>query len=85
MTGEFTVDRRHQVEEWLDRPLTDAELVDAPALDKLSPEQLAVVKTLVHRNRLACFLYLRGVVEDLAMSDALPFMEHVENILPYRP
>jgi hypothetical protein len=36
------------------------------------------VDVLVSRNRLACLLYLRGVVEDVTMRDATAFMERLE-------
>src|SRR5262245_58180016 len=78
MTPDLTPGRRHQVEEWLERPLTDDELVTVPRLDVLSLAQLAVVDTVANRNRLACLLYLRGIVEDVTMTEATAFMQRLE-------
>src|SRR5215470_12929043 len=78
MTPDLTSGHRHQVEEWLERPLTDDELVTVTGLDALSLAQLAVVDVLVSRNRLACLLYLRGVIEDVSMAEATAFMQRLE-------
>lgn len=52
---------RDQIRETLGRPLTDEELVNVDGLEALTPAQLAVARTLAHRQLVLCGLYLRAV------------------------
>jgi len=68
----------HQVEEWLERPLTNEELAPVTSLDELAATQLAVVKALANR-RLEGLIYLRTVVPGVLGNDALALIDRVRD------
>jgi hypothetical protein len=57
-------ERRSQVEDALQRPLTDDELVVVADLAALSPSHLEVVEQLHRREPFAAIHYLQAVIED---------------------
>jgi hypothetical protein len=66
-----------QVEAWLGRSITDDELVEVHSLDELTKAQRKVVRSLA-RHRLNCLLYLRAVIPDITMHDAMPWLDRFE-------
>jgi hypothetical protein len=85
MTSYFNDDRRHQIEQWLGRPLAVEELRDVLSLDKLSPAQLSVLDVLARRQRLTALIYLRGVVRDVIGDDALALIDRIRESATYPP
>ena len=80
MKDDFNGDKRSQVEGWLGRPLQPAELITVASLADLTPAQLAVVKLLADKHRLACLLYLDGVVRDVVTHEALTFINKMQTV-----
>jgi hypothetical protein len=77
MTFEF----RHQVEMFLRRPLTDAELQEVPSLDQLTDDQIAVIATIQPRNLIAPVLYVKAVVPTADHAEVMKLIaEDIERI-----
>jgi hypothetical protein len=79
MTGEPRIKYQYQTEGWLMRPLMSEELVEVASLEELSTAQLAVVHILACQHRLNCLNYLRGVVHDVLVNDALAFIDRIHD------
>ena len=60
---------RSQVEDALGRAVTQAELSGVASPDKLSSENIEVLRVLARRQRLAALLYLKAVVPDAVFPD----------------
>ena len=60
---------RSQVEGALGRPVTDDELKVVASLGHLSSENIAVLRVLARRQRLAALLYLKAIVPDAVFPD----------------
>ncbi|MEO8700015.1 MAG: hypothetical protein ABI867_08220 [Kofleriaceae bacterium] len=71
---------RHQIEMYLRRTLTDEDLVTAPSFDDLTDPQIELVASLRPRNLIAPMLYLRAVVPTATQSEAMEFLERVEEL-----
>ncbi len=50
-----------QVEYVLDRPLSPAEMVEAPSLEKMTPAVLQVATLLAQRQLVVCTIYLHSL------------------------
>jgi hypothetical protein len=62
-------DGRSQVEGELGRALTQDELMVVDSISQLSTTNLAVLRVLSRRQRLAALLYLRAVVPDASSPE----------------
>lgn len=71
MTFEF----RDQVERFLERPLTDAELRQVTSLDELTDDQIAVVAAIRPYNRIAPMVYVKAIVPTADHADVMKFID----------
>jgi hypothetical protein len=78
-------ERRAQVEDALERPLTDEELVVVADLVSLPPSHLAVVERLHRRKEgIAALLYLRAVTNDINPSVLRNFVYDFDEVIAQR-
>jgi hypothetical protein len=75
---------RGRIENWLDRPLTDEELLPVESLDMLSDDQVAVVAAIQPRNRIAPLLFLHAVVPTAKRLDLVDYIENIEDVYVVR-
>jgi hypothetical protein len=72
---------RDQVEMFLGRSLTDAELQEVPSLDQLTDDQIAVLAAIRPHNRIAPTVYVKAVVPTADHADVMKFIdEDIERI-----
>lgn len=71
----MTFRHRDQVEMFLGRPLTDAELQQVASLDELTDDQIAVVAAIRPRNRIAPTVYIKAVVPTAEHADVMKFID----------
>lgn len=79
MTPDFTSDRRYQVEQYVGRELTPAELVTVASVSDLAAPQREILDRLAHRHRLVAMIYLCGVVEGLLSAEAIAIIDHIRS------
>ena len=75
---------RGRIEHWLDRPLTDEELLPVSALDELSNDQVAIVASLQPRSQIAPLLFLHAVVPTAKRLDLVDYIENIEDVYVVR-
>lgn len=75
---------RGQIEDWLDRPLTDKELEPVSSFDTLSDDQVAVVAAIQPRNRIAPMLFLQAVVPTAKFQDILDYIDNIQDVYVVR-
>jgi hypothetical protein len=78
----MSIDPKHrgQIESWLGRPLTDAELRLSSSLDTLSDDQVSIVASIQPRNRIAPLLFLQAVVPTAKRQDIVDFIDNIEDV-----
>jgi len=71
---------RGQIEDWLDRPLTDEELRPVTSLEELSNDQVAIVASVQPRNRIAPMLFLQAVVPSGEFREILDYIDSIQDV-----
>jgi hypothetical protein len=75
---------RGQIEDWLDRPLTDEELRPVTSLEELSNDQVAIVASIQPRNRIAPMLFLQAVVPSGGFREILDYIDSIQDVYVVR-
>jgi hypothetical protein len=79
-----TADDQRYVEASLGRALTTSELHEAPSLDALSDEQLAIVQRLRSINLILAKCYIGLIVPSVTNREIVPFLGEVNDLMNAR-
>lgn len=78
----MTIDPNHraQIEDWLDRQLTDEELRPVSSLEMLSDDQVSIIAEIRPRNRIAPTLFVQAVVPTAKFREILDYIDNIEDV-----